>query len=79
MQGFIKFLKLLHIKTSLLRRLQAQTLSDATPLMGNIHPFSKMDMIYDIVYFIPGRAISNRLGVAALLSCGRKMMTYQLY
>ena len=30
------------IKTSLLRRLQAQTLPDATPPIGQIHPFSKM-------------------------------------
>ena len=29
-------------KTSLLRRLQEQTLPDATPTIGPIHPFSKM-------------------------------------
>ena len=43
-----------HDKTSLLRRLQAQTLTDATPPIGKI-----------LFYFIAGRAISNRLGVAA--------------
>ena len=29
-------------ETSLLRRLQAQTLPDEAPPIGNIHPFSKM-------------------------------------
>ena len=31
-----------HTKTSLLRRLQAQTLPDAAPPTGKIHPFSKI-------------------------------------
>ena len=43
-------------KTSLLRRLQAQTLPNATPSPGKIHPFSKnavtfeqiMDLAFDI-------------------------------
>ena len=30
------------LKTSLLRKLQAQTLPDATPPVGEIHPFSKL-------------------------------------
>ena len=34
-------------KTSLLRRLKAQTLPDATPPMGNIHPFSKMAVTFE--------------------------------
>ena len=67
---------------SLLRRLHAQTLPNATRPIGKIHPFSKMAvtfeplmgfgcplgfrMFYDIVYFITERAISHRLGVAAL-------------
>ena len=34
-------------KTSLLSRLQAQTLPDATPPIGKIHPFSKMDVTFE--------------------------------
>ena len=34
-------------KTSLLRRLQAQTLPDATPPIGKIHPFSKMAVTFE--------------------------------
>ena len=34
--------RLLNRKTSLLRRLQAQTLPEATPPIGQIHPFNKM-------------------------------------
>ena len=36
-------------ETSLLRRLQAQTLSDATPPRGQIHPFSKMAITFEPV------------------------------
>ena len=42
-------------KTSLLRRLQTQTLPDEAPSIGKIHPFSKMAVkllplvIYDIM------------------------------
>ena len=35
------------IKTSLLRRLQAQTLPDATPPIGKIHPFSNMAVTFE--------------------------------
>ena len=31
-----------NLKTSLLRRLQAQTLPDEAPTIGKIHPFSKI-------------------------------------
>ena len=34
------------LKTSLLRRLQGQTLPDATTPMGQIHPFSKMAVTF---------------------------------
>ena len=34
-------------ETSLLRRLQAQTLPDATPPRGQIHPFSKMAITFE--------------------------------
>ena len=34
-------------KTSLLRRLQAQTLPDATPPAGKIHPFSKIAVTFE--------------------------------
>ena len=34
-------------KTSLLRRLQAQTLPDATPPIDKIHPFSKMAVTFE--------------------------------
>ena len=34
-------------KTSLLRRLQAQTLPDEAPPMGKIHPFSKMAVTFE--------------------------------
>ena len=37
------------IKTSLLRRLQAQTLPDATPPIGRIYPFSKMAVTFEPV------------------------------
>ena len=37
-----KFYIVVYIETSLLRRLQAHTLPDATPPIGKIHPFSKM-------------------------------------
>ena len=33
-------------KTSMLRRLQAQTLPDATPPIGKIHPFSKIAVAF---------------------------------
>ena len=68
-------------KTSLLRRLQVQTLPDATPPIGQIHPFSKMAVPFEPLmgfwcpsgfrkwlitfYFITGRAISNSFSVAA--------------
>ena len=87
----------LYYKTSLLRRLQAQTLHNATPPLGQIHLFSKIALNfwttngilmpfgikkvldhYDIVCFITWRAISNRLGVAAPYSCGRKRLTDSL-
>ena len=35
------------VKTSLLRRLQAQTLPDATPPIGKIHTFSKMAVTFE--------------------------------
>ena len=35
------------IKTSLLRRLQTQTLSDEAPPVGKIHPFSKMAVTFE--------------------------------
>ena len=66
-------------KTSLLRRMQAQALSDATPPIGQIHTFSKMTVIFEplmgfscssgfrkflfTIYFI---TIYTRLGVAAV-------------
>ena len=34
-------------ETSLLRRLQAQTLPDATPPIGKIYPFSKMTVTFE--------------------------------
>ena len=34
------------VKTSLLRRLQTQTLLDAIQLIGKIHPFSKMTVTF---------------------------------
>ena len=49
----------------------AHTLPDATPPIGQIHPLSKMA----VVYFITGRDIFC-LGVAAPYSCGRKRLTY---
>ena len=36
-------------KTSLLRRLQAQTLPDATPPIGKIHPFIKIAITFEPV------------------------------
>ena len=36
-------------KTSLLRSRQAQTLSDATPIIGKIHPFGKINVTFDPV------------------------------
>jgi hypothetical protein len=35
------------VKTSLLRRLQAQTLPDEAPPMGKIHPFSKIAITFE--------------------------------
>ena len=35
------------ITTNLLHRLQAQTLPDATPPIGKIHPFSKMAITFE--------------------------------
>ena len=35
------------LETSVLRRLQAQTLSDATPSMGKIHLFSKIAITFE--------------------------------
>ena len=37
------------IETSLLRRLQEQTLPDEAPPMGKIHPFSKIAVTFDPV------------------------------
>ena len=34
-------------ETSLMRRLQLQTLPDATPPMGKIHPFSKIAVTFE--------------------------------
>ena len=34
------------LKTNLVRNLQAQTLPDATPQIGQIHPFSKMAITF---------------------------------
>ena len=64
------------IITSLLRRLRARTLPNATPPIGKIYSIIKMVVTfeplileglknYDIIYFVTGRAIYNRLGVAA--------------
>ena len=36
------------LETSLLRRLQAQTLPDATPPIGNIYPFTKMTITFEL-------------------------------
>ena len=36
-------------KTSLLRRLQAQTLPDAASPIGKVHPFSKIDVFLEPV------------------------------
>ena len=43
--------KLQHIyyKIGLLRRLQAQTLPNATPPIGNIYPFTKMAVTFEPV------------------------------
>ena len=43
--------------TSLLRRLQAQTLTDAAPPVGKIHPFSKIAVILEPVmwFWCPSR------------------------
>ena len=46
--GFQK-LKLVSSRTSLLRRLQAQTLPHATPPIGKIHPFSKIAIAFEPV------------------------------
>ena len=35
------------VKTSLLRRLQAQTLPDEAPPIGKIHPFTKMAVTFE--------------------------------
>ena len=35
------------LETSLLRRLQAQTLPDAIPQIGKIHPFSKIAVTFE--------------------------------
>ena len=35
------------IKTSLLRRLQVEILPEATPTIGQIHPFSKMTVTFE--------------------------------
>ena len=42
----------LHKKTSLLRRLQAQTIPDATPPIGKIHPLSKMDVTFEPLHCV---------------------------
>ena len=57
------FLDHLHYKISLLCRLQVQTLPDATPPIGKI---GKTVTFEPVINFIIGRAIFNRLGVAAL-------------
>ena len=36
-------------KTNLLPRLQAQTLPDATPPVGKIHPFSKIAITFELI------------------------------
>ena len=38
-----------HLETSLLRRLQAQTLPDATSPVGKIYPFTKMAITFEPV------------------------------
>ena len=35
------------METSLLSRLQAQTLTDATPPVDKVHPFSKIDVTFE--------------------------------
>ena len=41
------FLYLIFLYTSLLRRLQAQTLPDATQPIGKIYPFTKMTITFE--------------------------------
>ena len=48
-KGQFEFLFDPPIKTSLLRRLQAQTLPDATPPIGKIYPFTKMALTFEPV------------------------------
>ena len=36
-----------NVRTSLLRRLQAQTLPDANPPIGEIHPFSNIAVVFE--------------------------------
>ena len=49
----------------------------AVTFEGIMMPFSILKFLdhYEIVYFITESAISNRLGVAAPYSCGRKRLT----
>ena len=45
----IRIMNILNIiKTSLLRRLQEQTLPDDAPPMSKIHPFSKIAVTFDL-------------------------------
>ena len=41
------YVRVMSIETSLLRRLQAQTLPDEAPPIGKIHPFSKMAITFE--------------------------------
>ena len=43
----LKMVKGIYFQTSLLRRLQARTLPDATTPIGNIRPFSKMTITFE--------------------------------
>jgi hypothetical protein len=40
-------------ETSLLRRLQAQTLQDTTPPVGKIHPFGKIPITFEALILMP--------------------------
>ena len=59
MDGILPNMYLKRLKTSLLRRLQAQTLPDATPRVGKIHPFSKIAVTFEPIkkFLCPSRFI----------------------
>ena len=49
--------------TSLLRRLQAQTLPNKTPPIGKIYPFSKMAVAFEPVHYAEVGDIQQGLGL----------------